>query len=69
MPVGPGKYDKQMMKALKDCKANQGILIVLDGSVGSSFCCRLSHASSLKMPALLRHIANDIEKEHKKGNL
>lgn len=69
MPVGPGKYDKQLTEVLKKCGARQGILIIIDGKDGPGFCSQLSYTETLNQPARLRKVAEEMEEVHKKGLL
>lgn len=63
MPLGAGKYNEQLSEALKACEAIEGILIVLDGKEGPSFCCQLSAKGIERIPRVLRIMADQIEKE------
>lgn len=64
--MGPGKYDEQLAKALAEIGAQSGILIVMDGSEGPSFCAKLPYHIGLKLPEILRFMADDIEQEIKR---
>jgi hypothetical protein len=69
MPFGAGKYDKQLSECLKDCGAKQGILIVMDGNLGPSFCAHLSEELLFNVPNILRDTAKQIEAMYKKGHV
>lgn len=60
--MGPGKYDKQLTEALKSSGAKQGLLIVIDGKDGPSFCAQMTKELTKEIPQLLRHLAKNIEK-------
>jgi len=61
MTLGPGKYDYQLSQALKDVDARQGILVVLDGARGPSFCMQLEPANAILVPVMLRDIADKLD--------
>lgn len=69
MPIGQGKYDPQLSEALRACGATQGLLIVIDGKEGSSFCAQLDVAHMIRLPHVLRDVAAQIEEQHKKGEV
>lgn len=69
MAHGPGKYDASLSLALKDAKAKQGILIVLDGIDGPSFCCQLDIVMTAAVPSLLRQMAHQIESDMARGDV
>lgn len=62
----PGKYDKELTQVLEQIGAKQGILLVLDGNKGSSFCCHLEFLHMQRMPIILRAMADKIEESYKK---
>jgi len=69
MPLGKGKYDDQCKRVMKETKANGVILIVNEGEKGNGFSSRLTLEDTLRMPSILRSVADVIEKSHKKGKI
>lgn len=69
MTLGPGKYDKQLENALKECGALEGILIICDSPRGPSFCCQLSRYNGERLPNTLRQMADQIEADMKKTSI
>lgn len=65
MPHGPGKYDAQCVKALEDAGAREGALIVLDGTFGAGFSIQMTAHALLRLPSILRLMADDIELDNK----
>lgn len=65
--IGPGKYDDLCTAAREQAKAQGAILIIFNGQKGSSFCCQLPLELALKVPAMLRNMADDIEATHESG--
>lgn len=63
MSIGPGKYDSMLTEALEKCDARQGILIVIDGNDGPSFCSQMDRKFMKFTPALLRDVADLIESD------
>lgn len=63
MAVGPGKYDALATAARTKAKAGGVILIVLDGSRGSGFSVQATAAVTLRLPVLLRTLADQIEND------
>jgi len=62
MPIGPGKYDKEVTEIRERLKADGVILLVIGGERGSSFCAQLPIVETLKIPEFLRNMADQIEK-------
>ena len=66
MPMGPGKYDVACAVARTMTGGDGVILIVLGGKHGSGFSAQLpSLADNLRLPDILRQIADDIEESLK----
>ena len=65
MPLGPGKYDKELKKLLKLCGANEGLIIIFDGNQGPSFCANLKKENIIAMPKMLRYVADEVENRSK----
>ena len=59
--IGPGKYDEQCTKVREETKAAGVILLVLGGSAGSGFSCQASLETTLRLPQMLRDLAQQIE--------
>lgn len=43
--------------------------MVIDGNKGQGFSCQMDLESTLKLPELLRHMADQIEEDRKEGLL
>lgn len=63
---GAGKYNQQLKEALEKAGAEQGVLIVIDGNEGPSFCAQLDFKNTRIMPDVLKKIADQIERHYKK---
>jgi hypothetical protein len=61
MAIGPGKYDDVCTVARETANAEGCILVILDGSQGSGFSCQATIEITVKLPALLRKVADEIE--------
>lgn len=62
---GPAKYDDICTVARLASGAQSCILIVIEGNKGTSFSIQATAQVSLMMPAALRSMANEIEKQNK----
>lgn len=62
MPLGPGKYDKEVTEIRKRLKADGVILIVFGGKNGPGFSAQLPLHETLLIPKFLRDMADQIEK-------
>ena len=69
MALGPGKYDDALTVARKLCGATCAILIVAKGERGSGFACQSDVETLLRLPSVLRHIADQMEADLKKGKI
>ncbi len=67
--IGPGKYDGLCTEARQKAQARGAMLIIADGEVGWGFSCQLPLDLLLKMPGMLRGVADQIEADLKKGKL
>jgi len=67
--IGPGKYDEALTQARRQCGSSAAVLVVLSGESGPGFSCQADLETTLRLPAILRRIADDIEADLKKGNL
>jgi hypothetical protein len=68
MAVGPGKYDDACTEAARavgidGTKGGGVILIVFGGDKGSGFSIQADLATSLKLPNMLRYMADQIERD------
>jgi len=60
--IGPGKYDDAATVARTATAAEGVLLIVVNGSKGSGFSAQLSAELTLRLPAILREVADEIER-------
>jgi hypothetical protein len=63
MPIGPGIYDDLCTEARERARAAGCILIILGGACGSGFSCQASPAATQELPAFLRELADQIERD------
>jgi hypothetical protein len=63
MPLGPGKYDDLATHAREASSADAVIVIVVNGDKGSGFSVQTNGTAALKLPALLRILADAIEQD------
>ena len=61
MTMGAGKYDDACGAARRSTEAEGVVLIVLNGKHGNGFSAQAPADITFALPALLRHIASDIE--------
>ena len=61
MPVGSGKYDELCTYVREQTRAEGVILVVLDGTQGTGFEVQGILEVHLKLPAMLREVADKIE--------
>ena len=64
-PFGKGKYD-DACSAAREATKGEVILIVTNGEKGNGFSCQTSFETLLRLPKLLRMVADDIEKQRKR---
>lgn len=62
MGNGPGKYDDVCTMAREAAKAKGVLLMVFDGEHGQGFSAQLPPELVLGIPAVLRQVADQIEK-------
>ena len=62
MALGPGKYDDLATWVREQAEARGVIVLVLDGKLGSGFSVQATLDVTVRLPALLRHMADDIER-------
>ncbi len=61
--IGAGKYDKLCSLVRTKAQAQGAVIIVLGGNRGSGFSCQLPGFAHLELPKMLRHMADEIEKD------
>jgi hypothetical protein len=61
--VGAGKYDDLCTEARRKAKAEGAILIILNGEKGQGFSVQATLDVLVRLPQMLRHMADDIEKD------
>lgn len=67
MAIGPGKYDALATIVRESTSAGGVILIVLDGMHGSGFSVQATSEITARLPALLREVADGIERDLRGG--
>jgi 23S rRNA pseudoU1915 N3-methylase RlmH len=67
MALGPGKYDALATTVRKNAKAAGVVVVVLGGSRGSGFSVQATAEVTLRLPELLRTIADGIEEDLRGG--
>ena len=63
MAKGPGKYDDLCTLVREQAEAKGAIVIVLGGNKGFGFAVQLEPGIAVKLPELLRDMADQIEGE------
>jgi len=61
--IGPGKYDQLCTEAREKAKAHGALLIIIEGAIGWGFACQCSPEILARVPAMLRYLAADIERD------
>lgn len=61
MPIGPGKYDDACTEVREKTGADGIILIVIRGNQGDGFSAQASPEDTLRLPEMLRYMAQQIE--------
>jgi len=61
MPIGPGKYDDICTEIRQRVNAQGVVLIIFGGNLGHGFSAQLDIYDTLKIPDLLRSVAQQIE--------
>ena len=67
MALGPGKYDDLATLIRKQAAAQGVIVMVFGGTLGSGFSVQASAEITLGLPALLRQMADDIQRDLAEG--
>jgi len=62
MPLGPGKYDELATYVREQAQADGVAVIVLNGNKGNGFSLQAPLDVTLRLPALLRFMADEIER-------
>jgi hypothetical protein len=63
MPIGPGKYDAHATTVREATGAGGVVLIVIGGAEGGGFSVQATAAVTLRLPVLLRNLADAIEED------
>jgi hypothetical protein len=61
MTIGPGVYDAEVTLVVESTNAQAVILIVLDGDRGSSFSIQATPGVILRLPEILRDMADQLD--------
>lgn len=67
MTMGPGAYDEETTMVMKRTKAHAVILIVIGGTKGEGFSIQSTPEVILKLPVLLRDIADQIDADTRRN--
>ena len=62
MALGPGKYDAECTSVMVAEHAEAVLLVVIGGTKGSGFSCQATPQITFSLPAILRKVADDIER-------
>jgi hypothetical protein len=65
--LGPGKYDDLCTEVREKTGAESVILLVFDDNNGSGFSCQMTLPILLRLPEMLRSMADQIEAERRQG--
>jgi hypothetical protein len=69
MALGPGKYDGALTEAREKLRCRGAALLVFGGEKGDGFSCQCSIEDLLKLPGMLRFMADEIESHQKRGDI
>ena len=67
MPMGPGKYDDLCSDVRIKSRAAGAVVLVFGGAKGDGFSAQMSLELTLRMPELLRYLADQIEASSKQS--
>lgn len=67
--IGPGKYDDLCQYVMEKAEAKGAIVAVINGNKGFGFSCHLTLEDTIKLPLVLRTMADQIEEDMKNGKL
>ena len=62
MALGPGVYDEETTLLREKTEAKGVVLLIFNGKKGSGFSCQAPFELQLRLPAILREMAEKIEK-------
>lgn len=65
MPVGGGKYDAEVEHVYASSGGAVALVIVLGGPRGAGFSCKGEVTEIMKLPSLLRTVADSIEEDQR----
>lgn len=63
MAIGPGKYDDEVTELRERLKARGIVLLVRGGMRGDGFEVHLAREDLIKLPSILRDVADQVEKD------
>jgi hypothetical protein len=63
MAFGPGKYDDELTEGRRQVQAEGALLLIIGGTKGSGFSAHLSLELMLRLQAILREVARQIEEK------
>jgi hypothetical protein len=64
MAIGPGKYDDLCTQIRQQAQAEGAIVIIFKGRYGNGFSAQADLTTTLKLPAILRDVAAQIENSY-----
>lgn len=67
MAWGPGKYDKECTEIFTRTRADGVLLVVFNGTLGTGFSCTVTGDILMKMPQILRQVADQIEQRRNRN--
>jgi hypothetical protein len=67
MTHGPGKYDQFATYVRVHTEAAAVVVIVIDGNKGEGFSVQADETVVLKLPAMLRALADEMDRDLKSG--
>jgi hypothetical protein len=72
MPLGPGKYDDiatlvRDKVGITDDSGGAVLVIILGGNRGTGFACQADLPTTLELPDILEHVAQQIRADTKRG--
>ena len=69
MPLGPGKYDDLCTYVREKAHAASAIVIIGGGDKGAGFSMQAPFVELIKLPHILRTVADEIEESLKRGQV
>lgn len=67
--IGPGKYDDLCTYVRKKAEAQGALILIINGNKGLGFSCQMTLNDALRLPIMLRVMADEIEADQIKGGL